>query len=71
MAATMLAPTLGPIEPNILYPLDSLMALSGLGKTAFRSMRREGLKVKYAAGRAYVKGEWFIDHVEAHGKDSK
>jgi hypothetical protein len=70
-SAALLRPALGPIEPQVLYPLPELQARAGLGVAAFRQMRRDGLRVRYAGGRCFVKGEWFIDHVEGHGKDTK
>jgi hypothetical protein len=71
MAQTILQPGLGPVEPGILYPVDDLKARTGFGTAALREARRNGLRVKYAGGRAYIKGEWFIDYIEAHGKDTK
>jgi len=64
-------PTLGPIEPHILYPLPDLMARAGLGNAAMRTARSQGLAVKYAGGRGYVLGRDFIAWVAANGKDRK
>jgi hypothetical protein len=73
MAATAtLGPTLGPIEPHILYPLDDLKARSGMGASALRTLRRDGgLEVRYCGGRGYIMGRDFIDAVMRNGKDSK
>lgn len=71
MARTFLEPALGPIEPGLLYPIDTLKALVGLRVAAIREARRAGLRVKYVGGRCYIKGEWFIEYVEKHGKDTK
>jgi hypothetical protein len=68
---TTLAPGIGPIEPHVLYPIDDLKARSGLGIAAIRTMRRSGLQVRYAGGRAYVLGKDFIDYVIKHGKSEK
>jgi hypothetical protein len=61
----------GPIEPSALYPLGVLRARTGLGIAAIRHMRREGLAVRYVAGRAFVRGSDFIEFVEQNGKKSK
>lgn len=67
MASAVLSrPTLGPIEPHILYPLTDLQARSGMGATALRTARRQGLKVMYTAGRGYVLGRDFIAYIEAN-----
>ena len=70
-AALLQRPALGPIEPSVLYPLPDLQARCGLGAAAFREMRRDGLRVVYQGGRAFIKGEWFINHIEANGKVTK
>ncbi len=64
-------PTIGPIEPSILYPLVEIQARSGLGVAALRAMRRAGLPIRYIGGRGYVLGDHFIQHVLEHGKDTK
>ena len=70
-ATVLQRPTLGPVEPEILYPLSDLQARTGLGAAALRTARRAGLKVRYTGGRGYVKGADFIDYVEQHGKSEK
>lgn len=70
-AQTILRPSLGPIEPHVLYPLEELKARSGMGSTAMRTARRSGLKVQYAGGRGYVMGRDFILWLEANPKDHK
>lgn len=70
--ATLLQrPALGPIEPLVMYPLPDLQGRSGMGVGALRTARRQGLKVLYIAGRAYVKGADFIAYVEANAKPTK
>jgi hypothetical protein len=64
-------PRLGPIIPDQLYPLTALCERVGLGKTAMRSLRRQGLKVKYVLGRAFVLGADFISLIDEVGKDTK
>ncbi len=61
----------GPIEPESLYPLAVLRGRAALGVSAIRQMRREGLAVRYVAGRAFVRGSDFIAFVEQNGKKSK
>lgn len=61
----------GPVRPDFLYPLSALQTVTGLGSGAFRQMRRKGLKVRYVAGRAYVLGSDFINHVVEYGKSEK
>jgi hypothetical protein len=64
-------PTIGPIEPQVFYPLVDLQSRSGLGVAALRTMRREGLPVRYAGGRGFILGRDFIEHVMQHGKSEK
>jgi len=61
----------GEIDQAKTNTLEAITRLTGLGRMAFRGMRREGLRVKYVGGHAFIKGEWFIDYVEQNGKDSK
>jgi hypothetical protein len=70
-AQTILRPSLGPIEPHILYPLEELKARTGMKATALRTARRTGLKILYAGGRGYCMGRSFIDWLEANAKDHK
>lgn len=67
----MAGTTLGPIEPHILYPQPDLSARSGMGVGALRTARRNGLKVLYIAGRAYIMGRDFIAYIEANAKPTK
>lgn len=61
----------GTIEPAVLYKLDELKRRAGLGNWAFRTARKNGLKVRYLANRAFVKGSDFIDFVERVATDAK
>lgn len=70
-SALIQRPTLGPIEPQVLYPLAELQARSGLGAAAMRTARRQGLAVRYFGGRAFLFGQHFIEHVLKHGKLEK
>ena len=62
---------LGPIAPDVLYPLPELQARSGLGTDAMRTARRQGLLVHYTAGRAFVLGSDFIRYVVEHSTTTR
>ena len=51
------------IDPNRVYPLPTFMALSGWGRHAMRSARRNGLAVRYVGGRAFVLGADFAAYL--------
>lgn len=53
-----------PITPESLYRLDDFQKLTGLGRWAMRTARRNGLKVRRIGGRAYVLGRDFIDYLD-------
>jgi len=61
MAAATQKP--GVIDANSLYTLDEVHQRLGLGKTALRTARRQGLIVKRIGRRGYVRGAdllaWF------------
>lgn len=69
--AVLTRPAVGPIEPHVLYPLEDLQARSGMGKTALRSARRAGLRVRYAGNRAFVLGSDFIKWLDENARDEK
>jgi hypothetical protein len=52
--------SVGPIEPDVLYPLPIFKRLSGLNNHGMRSARRLGLTVHRFGRRAYVRGGDFI-----------
>jgi hypothetical protein len=70
-AKPQLLSALGPIEPDVVYPLPDLKARSGMGNTALRTARKSGLKVMYAGGRAYCKGSDFIEWLEQNSQATK
>ena len=50
---------LGPISATEVYPLPLFMRLTGLSNWAMRQARRNGLKLKTAGRRKYVRGaDW-------------
>jgi hypothetical protein len=61
----------GVISPNELYHLTEFKRRLGWGDHAMRVARRNGLKVQYIAGRAYVFGADGIDHIRSHAKSAK
>lgn len=67
--ATQVVP--GPIESGAVYPIADFRARTGLGTAALRIARREGLRVRYLAGRAFIRGEDFIRYLDTNAKDSK
>jgi hypothetical protein len=60
-----------PIDAGKLYTLDQVKDCTGLGVHSLRRLRREGLPVRYVAGRAFVLGEDLLTHVREHGKLAK
>jgi hypothetical protein len=51
----------GEINADSLYTLDEIRDRLGLGKSALRTARREGLVIKRIGRRAYVHGGDLID----------
>jgi predicted deacetylase len=68
---TLVVPSPGQIVSGELYTLDEVQARLKLGKAAMRSARRQGLRVRYFAGRAYVLGSDLVGFIAEHGKDEK
>lgn len=60
--ATLAAP--GEIQPGVLYTLPEIKRRSGLGEWALRTARRNGLRVIYTGGRAFVRGSDFIKYLD-------
>lgn len=58
----------GEINADSLYTLDELNDRLGLGKSALRSARREGLAVKRIGRRGYVLGKDVIAWFERSAK---
>ena len=65
MKAATLVPQalLCPIEPGKIYPLALFKQITGFGNHAMRTARKQGLRVRYLAGRAFVMGSDFLDYV--------
>lgn len=54
----------GKITPGTLYHIDQFRKEMGWGQAAVRTARRNGLKVRYLGGRAYVHSDEFFDWLE-------
>ncbi len=59
------------IEPNKFYRLCDAQNLMGVGATAFRNMRDDGLVVHYLGRQGWVSGSDLIDHITAKSKKSR
>lgn len=55
--------TPGVVSPGELYHLDELLARMRWSKHAWRTARRNGLRVLHAGGRAYVLGSDLIEYL--------
>lgn len=53
------------IEPQSLYSLEEFKRVSGMGNWSLRQARKAGLKMLKIGNRKYVKGQAFIDFIEA------
>ena len=58
------AATLGPIANDQVYPLETFKRLAGLSHWAMRQARRNGLKVRTAGNRRYVRGIDWSEYLE-------
>jgi len=52
-----------PIKPGTLYPIRLFKTLSGLGTHALRTARRNGLKIHYTGGRAFIYSDDFFEYL--------
>jgi hypothetical protein len=57
------------IERDVLYSLDDFLARMRWTKSAFRSARRSGLRVRYSGRRCYILGHDAIDYIDQHARD--
>jgi hypothetical protein len=57
------------IRPDSLYRFDEFKKLAGLGDSAMRAAREQGLPVRRIHGRSWIRGRDFIEHVFEHGVD--
>jgi len=54
---------IGVIRADTLYTRDAFMARLGFKDAAWRSAYRQGLRVRYCHGRAFVYGGDFIEYI--------
>ena len=64
MASTATSPIPGAIEPGVMFTLDEIKRRSKLGEWALRTARRNGLRVIYTGGRAFVRGQDFVEYLD-------
>ncbi len=70
--STVIASTdVGTVIPGRLYTLERAKELTGLGSSAFREARRNGLGVVYFGRRAFVSGDELIRHILENGRGEK
>ena len=60
--------TLAPIQPDVLYPLETFKDASGLGRAALATARQSGLIARKVGNRKFVLGSDFIAYLMTHGK---
>ena len=53
----------GVIHADKAYALSAFQRESGLGTWAIRTARKNGLKVRYTGGRAFVIGQDFLTYL--------
>jgi len=54
-----------PIIQNATYTLTNFQRITGFGRHALRTAKKQGLVVKYAGGRAFVSGNDFIEYLNS------
>ena len=57
------------VQPDVLYPIATFSSTFGVGRHALQAARKAGLPVKYSAGKGWLLGRDWIDHVQRHGLD--
>lgn len=55
-------PGMGPIEPNVLYPMWIFIRTVGTTYDGFRAMRERGLEVTPDGKRTMILGQDYIDY---------
>ncbi len=60
-----------PLIPGTLYTLQDFQAATGMKKTALRTARERGLKVRYVGNRGFILADDFLEYVQAEGKESE
>lgn len=68
---TAVAQPSGRISADEIWTLDAVKAHLGLGATAIRQARRQGLRVKYIGRRGYILGADLITYLRETARDEK
>lgn len=58
---------LGPIEPDVLYPLAVFQKRTGFRRESRAKLRREGLPIRRVGRQRFVLGRDFIEFVLTQG----
>lgn len=58
----------GVVEADRMYTLTAFEEITGMGKRARRTARRNGLRVLYISKKAFVLGSDFISYVTKHAE---
>jgi hypothetical protein len=61
----------GVIEPGALYQIEEFKRRTGFGNHAMRTARRNGLKVRYLGGRAFVHADDFFAYINKLDADQQ
>ncbi|QDS99048.1 hypothetical protein [Adhaeretor mobilis] len=61
----------GLLDANCAYTLDEFQARLSLGRHAWRTARRKGLKVRRVGGRGYVLGADALEWLRGHPVERK
>jgi len=59
----------GEITRESCYTLSEFQKRTGMKRDAMRTARRNGLRVSYLHGRAFVLGKHWLDYLEAQASD--
>ena len=59
------------IAADELYRMDEAQERLGLGVAAMRTARKNGLRVCYLGGRAFVSGRELIRYIKSNGEPTK
>jgi hypothetical protein len=61
----------GTVEPGVLYQIEEFKRRTGFGSHAMRSARRNGLRVRYLGGRAFVYADDFFTYIDKLDADQQ
>ena len=69
--ASPVAATSFGIKRGEVYSLPAFRKITGLGRAALRTARRQGLRVAYQGNRGFVSGDAFCDFIEGVSPESR